>query len=74
MLTGKTITLEVDSSRTMKDVEGMLQDKEGVPPAMMRLIFEGKQISGLLGHKAEVGHLSLQFIHCSSSSCFLIQS
>ena len=53
-LTGKTITLEVESSDVIGAIKLKIQDHEGIPPDQQRLIFAGRQLEGGVEKESQV--------------------
>jgi ubiquitin len=43
-MTGKRITLEVESSDAIERVKQSIQDREGLPPDQFQLIYHGREL------------------------------
>ncbi|AET39309.1 NEDD8 family protein RUB1 Ecym_4244 [Eremothecium cymbalariae DBVPG len=43
-LTGKEIPIDVEPEDRVYSIKELLEEKEGIPPAQQRLIFQGKQM------------------------------
>ena len=57
-MTGKTITLDVDTNDTIKSVKIKIQDKEGIRTKQQRLLYMGKECEDNAAHLNGIDHAS----------------
>lgn len=55
-LTGRDIPVDIEATDKVVRIKEMMEEKEGIPPAQQRLIFNGSQ----LNDDASVGELGIQ--------------
>jgi hypothetical protein len=61
-LKGKVVTIDIDPSSSVRQLQEKIQDKEGVPVGYQRLMFCGKQLD------ASRGHLTLSDVNITKES------
>jgi hypothetical protein len=68
MLDGKTITLRAHEDETVDVIKVRIEDKEGLPPHIIRLIYQGKQLEDgwtlrdYRVHRESTFHLALRLV------------
>lgn len=52
-LTGRKMEFQVSANTTIAELQRLIQDREGIPPDQMRLLYHGKLISSPYGPRNE---------------------